>query len=137
MDTKSGLTEEEVEEWFEEEEDAEADVASSPLDPAEKYARSQLRMVRETKDYQLDYLLHALQPGKGLIDTSPPYQRRLRWHRKKKALLIESFLLNIPVPSIYLFERDYNEYEVIDGRQRLETIHDFLSNDFALSGLEY
>ena len=52
-------------------------------------------------------------------------------------MLIESFLLNIPVPPVFLYEHDYNEYEVIDGRQRLETIRSFLRNDFALSGLEY
>lgn len=126
-----------VEEWFEqEEEDSEAPPAAV-VDPAEKYARSQLRVVRETKDYQLDYLQHAFQPGRVLIDISPAYQRRLRWPRKKKSLLIESFLLNIPVPPIFLFERDYNEFEVIDGRQRLDAITSYLANDYALTGLEY
>lgn len=129
----------EIDEWFEEEESFESPTSgtSVSLDPAEKYARSQLRVVRETKDYQLDYLRHALRPGRELIDTSPGYQRRLRWTNKKRSLLIESFLLNIPVPPIFLFERDYNEYEVIDGRQRLETIRAFLANNFALIGLEY
>ncbi|AVT40895.1 DUF262 domain-containing protein [Plantactinospora sp. BB1] len=94
-------------------------------------------MVRETKDYQLDYLQHALRPGRELIDIAPAYQRRLRWSNKKKSLLIESFLLNIPVPPIFLFERDYNEYEVIDGRQRLDSIRGFLANEFPLAGLEY
>ena len=126
-----------VEEWFEQEEGETAEVPVNAVDPAEKYATSQLRVVRETKDYQLDYLQHALQPGRELIDISPTYQRRLRWPRKKKSLLIESLLLNIPVPPIFLFERDYNEYEVIDGRQRLDAISSFLSNDYALTGLEY
>ncbi|KAE8753853.1 DUF262 domain-containing protein [Paraburkholderia madseniana] len=136
MSTNNDISADEVSNWFEEED--EAPVAGTvALDAAEKYARSQLRVVRETKDYQLDYLRHALQPGRELIDTSPTYQRRLRWTTKKRSLLIESFLLNIPVPPIFLFEHDYNEYEVIDGRQRLETIRDFLANNFALTGLEY
>ncbi|UTM47420.1 DUF262 domain-containing protein [Glutamicibacter mysorens] len=127
-----------LEEWFDEqEEDANPTNPGIPVDPAEKYARSQLRVVRETKDYQLDYLQHALKPGRELIDISPAYQRRLRWTTKKKSLLIESFLLNIPVPPIFLFERDYNEYEVIDGRQRLDAISSFLSNEYSLTGLEY
>lgn len=136
MSTSSGVSADEVNNWFEEEEEAPV-AAAVTVDVAEKYARSQLRVVRETKDYQLDYLRHALQPGRELIDTSPTYQRRLRWTTKKRSLLIESFLLNIPVPPIFLFEHDYNEYEVIDGRQRLETIRDFLANNFALTGLEY
>ncbi|WP_035497736.1 DUF262 domain-containing protein, partial [Citrifermentans bremense] len=138
MTRKPQVTPAEIEKWFEEESNGPLLIASGTTsDPAEKYARSQLRVVRETKDYQLDYLRHALQPGRELIDTSPTYQRRLRWTSKKRSLLIESFLLNIPVPPIFLFERDYNEYEVIDGRQRLDTIREFLANNFALSGLEY
>ncbi len=135
--TKDYIDADEVEEWFEEEVDDSSLVDDEKLDPATKYARSQLRVVRETKDYQLDYLQHALKPGKELIDTAPAYQRRLRWSNKKRSLLIESFLLNIPVPPVFLFERDYNAYEVIDGRQRIETIRAFLSSEFALSGLEY
>lgn len=140
MNTKSSVNLDEVEGWFDEEmsdTDSVGEAEDKTLDPAEKYARSQLRVVRETKDYQLDYLRHALQPGKELIDTAPGYQRRLRWTNKKRSLLIESFLLNIPVPPVFLFERDYNEYEVIDGRQRIETIRSFLANDFPLTGLEY
>lgn len=138
MNEKQTVSIEEVDEWFEDESfESQSLVETTHLDPAEKYARSQLRVVRETKDYQLDYLRHALQPGRELIDTAPGYQRRLRWTNKKRSLLIESFLLNIPVPPIFLFEHDYNEYEVIDGRQRLEAIRAFLANNFALTGLEY
>lgn len=126
-DSKNDFEEAEVQEWFEEE--SEVDETLSPSDSVlttdEKYARSQLRVVRETKDYTLDYLRHALRSGQELINVSPSYQRRLRWTRKKRSLLIESFLLNIPIPPIFLFESDYNEYEVIDGRQRLDAIREF------------
>lgn len=138
MNTKATVSQDEVEQWFDDEvSESSAPATAQVEDPAEKYARSQLRVVRETKDYQLDYLKHALQPGRELIDTAPGYQRRLRWTNKKRSLLIESFLLNIPVPPVFLFEHDYNEYEVIDGRQRIETIRSFLSNDFPLTSLEY
>ncbi|MDH0435757.1 DUF262 domain-containing protein [Aeromonas caviae] len=129
--------EHEIDGWFDDDLSETNSFFASMVDPAEKYAASQLRVVRETRDYQLDYLKHALQPGRQIIDTSPGYQRRLRWTNKKRSLLIESFLLNIPVPPIFLFERDYGEYEVIDGRQRIETIHAFFSNEFPLNSLEY
>lgn len=136
--TPEPISDEEVESWFDEEEADALRVEDVELeDPAEKYARSQLRVVRESKDYQLDYLRHAFSTEPPLIKTSPKYQRRLRWPVKKRSLLIESFLLNIPIPPVFLFEHDYNEYEVIDGRQRLESIREFFANEFALTGLAY
>jgi hypothetical protein len=135
------ISEEEIQEWFEEEEEAEQDEllapAVGPESIADKYTRSQLRVVRETKDFTLDYLQHALKSDAYIINVAPEYQRRQRWTAKKRSQLIESFLMNIPIPPAFLFERDYNAYEVIDGRQRLDSIRDFLSNNFALTGLRY
>jgi hypothetical protein len=135
----NAFAEEEIQEWFEEEEEVDV-VETKPQTPesiADKYAKSQLKVVRETKDYTLDYLQHALQQDRYIINVAPEYQRRQRWSAKKRSQLIESFLMNIPVPPVYLFERDYNEYEVVDGRQRLDSIRDFLSNSFALTGMTY
>lgn len=73
----------------------------------------------------------------GQINLSPLYQRRNRWDQKKKSRLIESLLLNIPIPPLFLYESEYGSYEVMDGRQRLEALHDFLAGKFALKGLEY
>jgi hypothetical protein len=54
-ESDTGFSEAEIEEWFEEQESSEAGQdAAATDDPAEKYARGQLRVVRETKDYQLD-----------------------------------------------------------------------------------
>jgi hypothetical protein len=135
--TADQFSDSDVNDWFDEEEDATEEELQPTIDPAQKYAQSQLRVVRETKEYQLDYLKYAMEVERSLIDTAPQYQRRLRWSQVKRSLLIESFLLNIPIPPIFLFEHDYNEYEVIDGRQRLETIKSFLANNFALTGLKY
>ncbi|UUZ68743.1 DUF262 domain-containing protein [Polaromonas sp. P2-4] len=71
------------------------------------------------------------------INMSPLYQRRNRWDQKQKSRLIESLLLNIPIPPLFLYESDYGSYEVMDGRQRLEALHDFLSDSLRLKGLEY
>jgi hypothetical protein len=133
------FAEDEIQEWFDEEEELEAPDAkiATPETIAEKYAKSQLRVVRETKDYTLDYLQHALQQERYIINVAPEYQRRQRWSSKKRSQLVESFLMNIPIPPVFLFERDYNEYEVVDGRQRLDTIREFLSNGFSLTGLTY
>lgn len=134
------LTAAEVDEWFEEEEEEQPSITSSSAeaaDVAEKYARSQLRVVRETKDFTLDYLQHALKLPNYIINVAPDYQRRQRWSAKKRSLLIESFLMNIPIPPVFLFEREYNLYEVVDGRQRLDALREFLDNSYSLTGLSY
>ena len=57
------------------------------------------------------------------------------WSRKNKSLLIESVVLNIPIPSIYLSEDKEGTLIVIDGRQRLSTLFDYMDDKFRLSGL--
>lgn len=69
------------------------------------------------------------------IDLAPDFQRRERWGLEKKSNLIDSFMRNIPVPPAYLAEDQAQRglYAVIDGKQRLTTISDFLMNRFRLS----
>ena len=45
--------------------------------------------------------------------------------------------MNVPIPPLFLFEKDYNQYEIMDGRQRLEAISEFIENKYALTGLEF
>jgi len=70
------------------------------------------------------------------IDISPKYQRRKRWDTDKESGLIESFILNIPVPPIYLAEDSYGTYSVIDGKQRITAINNFLEGKIKLQNLE-
>ncbi|MDE2343284.1 MAG: DUF262 domain-containing protein [Betaproteobacteria bacterium] len=70
------------------------------------------------------------------IDLAPGFQRRERWNTEKQSALIESFLLNIPVPPIYLAEEADGTYSAIDGKQRLRAIADFMSNRLVLRKLE-
>nr|WP_286311808.1 DUF262 domain-containing protein [Agromyces mangrovi] len=72
----------------------------------------------------------------GSLDLSPRYQRRNRWDRDRQSQLIESFLLNVPVPPVYLAEEARGVFAVIDGKQRLTAISQFLNNEFALTKLQ-
>ena len=131
------ISEKEIEDWFESEEEEQNDqalVTDSLLET--KYAESQLSVVRTVMDFTLFHLKQSLE-NKEYINASPDYQRRHRWDIKKRSQLIESFLMNIPVPSIFLYENDYNQYEIMDGRQRIDTLRTFFNNEFALKGLEY
>ena len=65
------------------------------------------------------------------IDYAPYFQRKYVWDAEKASYFIESILLGTEIPPIVLFD-DGNKNEVIDGRQRYETIKRFLENRFAL-----
>jgi Protein of unknown function DUF262 len=129
------ITEDEVEEWFEAE-DASTESTVEHVDIARRYSDAQLQIVRSNMDFSLHNLRQSLRDS-SYINIGPSYQRRQRWDIKKRSQLIESLLLNIPIPPLFLFENDYNQYEIMDGRQRLESIKDFLDNAFKLRGLEY
>ncbi|MES9838303.1 MAG: DUF262 domain-containing protein [Candidatus Thiodiazotropha sp.] len=60
------------------------------------------------------------------IVIAPEFQRLFRWKISQKSKLIESLLLGIPIPSIFVFERDNGEWELIDGLQRVSTILEFM-----------
>ncbi len=72
-----------------------------------------------------------------MLDLSPEYQRNLVWDKFRKSSLIESMMLNIPIPAFYLDEKEDGVKTVIDGMQRLSTIHSFFSGQFELRGLQY
>ena len=60
------------------------------------------------------------------IVIRPEFQRLFRWRPEQRARLVESLLLGIPIPSIFVMQRDDNVWEVIDGLQRLSTILEFM-----------
>lgn len=71
----------------------------------------------------------------GRISLEIEYQRKYVWDFGKASRLIESLLLNVPIPVCYFAEDENGVYEVIDGLQRLTTIKKFLDGEFALSGI--
>jgi len=61
----------------------------------------------------------------GEIKINPAYQRLFRWSLTQKTRFIESLLLGIPIPPIFVFTTDDGKWELIDGLQRLSTILEF------------
>lgn len=61
----------------------------------------------------------------GELDIHPEFQRFFRWSLEQKSRLIESLLLGIPLPSIFVSQREDGVFDVIDGLQRLSTIFQF------------
>lgn len=67
---------------------------------------------------------------------APPFQRRLVWSKKQKCELIESILMGIPIPVIYVFEDENGKKQVVDGRQRISAMISFMNNEYALERLK-
>ena len=62
---------------------------------------------------------------KGELDIHPEFQRFFRWTPRQKSRLIESLLLGIPIPQIFVAQRPDGVWDVVDGLQRLSTIFEF------------
>lgn len=58
----------------------------------------------------------------------PPYQRLFRWNDETQSQLIESILIGIPLPPIFVFQNDSAKWEVIDGVQRTTTLFNYLAD---------
>ena len=111
------------------------------LEDLQKKAKE--RTVRtQNIEYSPELLLERIQ--KEEIKINPEYQRRHRWSPEISSRLIESLILNIPIPLIYLsqdidIDEETNEgiarYSIIDGQQRVTAIVDFFNNKYGLTGL--
>lgn len=91
----------------------------------------------KTRNMTLDLILKRIEQSE--IDMMPDFQRRAGiWDRRRKAQLIESLLLRIPLPVFYMAANENESWSVVDGLQRLTTLKDFiLDGSFALDGLEF
>lgn len=120
----------------ESEEEVDAPAAEpSQKDPDEFFAKNAFRIVYQTNNFFLPQIKDLIDKGE-VLNLRPEYQRRLRWTTSQKSKLIESLLLNIPVPPVFFYESDAARYEVMDGQQRLSAVREFIAGDFALSSLQ-
>ena len=88
----------------------------------------------KTADFPLSTLRDMVDDGD--IIPNPDYQRDYVYNDKQASRLVESVLMGIPIPTIYLCVEEDNTYSVIDGQQRITSLVRYLKNDFALNGLQ-
>ncbi len=72
---------------------------------------------------------------KGTLDLQPDFQREFVWNRDRQSALVESVLMRIPLPIIYLSDESDERTLVIDGRQRLTTLFNFMKDLVVLKNL--
>lgn len=113
----------------------ESEVVSATDKKIEKeYEAGRLRVVQDRNDFILPHLVDFV-TTKQWLNLNPEYQRRLRWNLEKKSRLIESFVMNVPVPAVFLYDAPGTKLEVLDGQQRINAAVEFLSGNFALEKL--
>ena len=102
-------------------------------DPTEQ--RSQLQQQRrrvdfDTYDITVDELVRRVAQGR--IEIAPAYQRQFRWDLERQSRLIESVLLGIPIPPLFMAtnvsEDVGSSWEVVDGLQRLLSLTNFVGD---------
>nr|VFK38814.1 MAG: Protein of unknown function DUF262 [Candidatus Kentron sp. TC] len=127
----------EPEDTFEGEETLGAELregSSSPEEDTSIYPDATVNITSESASvFQLKRKLEKDPP---LLRLDPEFQRESVWTPKQKSELIESILMGIPLPLIYMKEDDRGVYIVVDGRQRLTALFDFMDDEFSLNNLE-
>lgn len=78
-------------------------------------------------DFNIRTLYDFIESGAIVI---PDFQRHFVWDRPRASKLIESLILGLPVPQIFLYEKKRNKFVVIDGQQRLLSIYYFIKEGF-------
>lgn len=85
-------------------------------------------------DYSVEYLYNLIKNGKIVLEV--PFQRKHIWKNDKASMLIESIIMNVPIPPLYFAEEEDGKWLVLDGLQRLYSILNFYDNEFALTKVE-
>lgn len=102
------------------------------LDSSEEYPHAVIKVSRD--QYSAFEVKRMVEETKELV-LAPPFQRGKVWNTEQKRELIESLLIGIPIPVIYVFEDEQGIKQMVDGRQRISTIIDFMNGKFALDKL--
>ena len=110
----------------------EQDLGESDIEETFEFPPPERKIFTQPYDLSLQTLKDQWDTGDLIV---PEMQREYVWDTGRASRLIESLLLNIPVPPIYFAERADSVFEVVDGHQRIGSIVQFLGNEFALSGL--
>lgn len=96
------------------------------------------QLIKEVEKHRHNVLVDVYSPtwsellnqySAGDIEVDPIYQRAFRWDNNQQSQFIESLLLNIPTPPIFLAEKSDGKFEVIDGLQRFSTMVRFFCQE--------
>lgn len=99
----------------------------------EQIAEANTQVKFNITEYTVEFLASKVKSGEYYV---PEYQRELTWDDKRKSRFIESVLIGLPIPFLFFWQHDDGRFEIVDGSQRLRTLHEFLEDEHVLSKLE-
>lgn len=101
-------------------------------------AETQIRSLQsevkyDLRDFTIDYLVKSFREDLFFI---PEYQREFIWPLKNKSNFIESVILGLPIPMLFVADMADGRLEIVDGAQRIQTLEQFVSGDLRLGKLD-
>ncbi|MDR2169150.1 MAG: DUF262 domain-containing protein [Planctomycetaceae bacterium] len=119
-------------------------ITKATIDVAEKQIERQRKIVDyDIKEYPIEVIVQKYSTiDEGTKQSEfyiPDYQRELTWDERRQSKFIESVLIGLPIPFLTLAETSDNDeggLEIVDGSQRIRTLHRFLSGEMRLEKLE-
>lgn len=122
-----------INENIDEDNDLESEDNSLRLSTQTEYPDAIVKISKE--QYSIFELKRMLEETKTII-IDPEFQRNFVWKLSQERELIESVLMGIPLPVVYMFEEKDGKKQVVDGRQRITSITRFLNNKFSIEDLK-
>jgi hypothetical protein len=106
----------------------------------EQIYKEQQEVAYDTREFTIEYIVDKYNNG---IDDDeneifvPDYQREFVWENERQSKFIESIILGLPIPFIFVAEiRESGRFEIVDGSQRIRTMSAFMKNELSLTSLE-
>lgn len=88
----------------------------------------------DLRDFTIDYIVQQFNEDLFFI---PDYQREFIWPKKNRVNFIESILLGLPIPMMFVADLDDGRLEIVDGAQRIQTLEAFKNDELVLENLKY
>ncbi len=87
----------------------------------------------DLRDFTIDYIVQQFRDGLFYV---PDYQREFIWHIRHKRRFVESIILGLPIPMMFVADMDDGRLEIVDGVQRIQTLEEFMNGDLAMAELD-
>ncbi|MBK3735769.1 DUF262 domain-containing protein [Azospirillum brasilense] len=109
-------------------------ISSEQLEAAEREIVDRSRRIDfYMTEYSVELLAQKMGEGDFVI---PEYQRAFTWEPQRKSRFIESLIMGLPIPFLFFWEMESGKLEIVDGSQRLRTLHEYILGGFELTSLE-